>query len=438
MVRLAVIADDLTGANDTAVQFAKRNISACVQINFDEEKILQEKSDVVVVDTDSRDDSATDAYQKVKRVSSIFKNSGAKQVYKKVDSTLRGNLGAEIAAAAEVFCPDIVVIAPAFPNNQRTTVGGYHFLNGVPIELTEIAHAPKTPVHESQIIKLLQTQTEHKIAEIPLAVICRGRAAIADAVRDKVNAGEFWLVFDVAKETHFDEIIQAVKSYKKVLWVGSAGLADHLPAFWEWSTQQKTIPALFDGPAFIVAGSVSHITQGQIKELLSNTQTALIKLDIEKFLNDGDQELLRCVREATACVLEKRDVLLASALTDEDVEAAVKAGKKKGLDDKEVSELTARAMAAITEKIELTKVAGLVLTGGDTAVHVCRALRADSIEVLDEVAVGIPLGRLNGGSCDGINVVTKAGAFGDKESFLQAVRAIKNLTGSKAEYRRTV
>lgn len=69
-----------------------------------------------------------------------------KCVYKKIDSTLRGNLGAEIKAVADVFKPDIVIIAPAYPANQRITIGGYHLLEGKPIELTEIANAPKTPV----------------------------------------------------------------------------------------------------------------------------------------------------------------------------------------------------------------------------------------------------------------------------------------------------
>jgi uncharacterized protein YgbK (DUF1537 family) len=75
----------------------------------------------------------------------------------------------------------------------------------------------------------------------------------------------------------------------------------------------------------------------------------------------------------------------------------------------------------------------MVLTGGDTAIHVCRSLKAEAIEVIAEVAIGIPLGKLVGGVCDGLQVVTKAGAFGTKQSFVQAIKAIRQVNSFKIE-----
>ena len=61
----------------------------------------------------------------------------------------------------------------------------------------------------------------------------------------------------------------------------------------------------------------------------------------------------------------------------------------------------------------------LALSGGDTASHVCRALHTDSIELHDEVQVGIPWGTLRGGLFDGAAVVTKSGAFGDSSALIE-------------------
>ena len=429
MVRLAVIADDLTGANDTAVQFAKRNISACVQIEFNENNAVKKASDVIVVDTDSRSASPEEAYKKVRTVSEIFRKNNVGQVYKKVDSTLRGNLGAEIMAADDVFCPQLVVIAPAFPSNRRTTVGGYHFLDGVPIELTEIAHAPKTPVNESQIIKLLKEQADRKMAEISLSCIRKGKDAIQEALQRELENGIRWVIFDAAEESHFDPIIEAATSFGKVLWVGSAGLADHLPSFWSWSEGSCAKAEPVNGPVCIIAGSVSHTTQQQIQTTLEKTAAVLVKLDTVELLRNRANELGRCSQQVNLQLADGMDVLLVSAVDDADVEKAVSEGRQQGLSDKAVSEETARALGEISRELSAGKMAVMVLTGGDTAIHVCKALRADSIEVLDEVAVGIPLGRLAGGDCPGMRVVTKAGAFGEADAFVKAMQFIRKPSG---------
>ena len=154
MIKLAVIADDLTGANDTALQFAKRNIKSSVEINFMKMEDVEDK-EVIVVDTDSRDLDKELSYKKVKDICEKISKYDIKCIYKKIDSTLRGNLGAEIKAVDDVFNPDIVIIAPAYPANQRVTIGGYHLLEGKPIELTEIANAPKTPVKKSYLPSIL-------------------------------------------------------------------------------------------------------------------------------------------------------------------------------------------------------------------------------------------------------------------------------------------
>lgn len=425
MAKLGVIADDITGANDTAVQFAKHNISSFVKIDTQQKEIGKEMADVIVVDTDSRDITPEEAYFKVKTACEALQNSGIKHIYKKVDSTLRGNLGAEIEATAKVLQSELVVIAPAFPQNNRITVGGYHLLNQVPIELTEIAHAPKSPVTESRIIVLLRQQTAEKIGFISLSVLMEGQKAVKEAIQNCLAQGEKWIVFDAVQDEHLALIVAAAKEYAGVLWVGSAGLAEQLPDVYEWTKKVKVKVDSAQGAVLVVAGSVSKITQRQMQEVLNLPNTELVKIDVASLIRNKAEEIERSIQKAKAWLDEGKDILLASAVTDEDVLEAVAIGKDYGLSGPEVSEETAAALGDVAKGLTNYKLAGMVLTGGDTAIHVCRALSAEAIEVLEEVAVGIPLGCLVGGECGGLKVVTKAGAFGNDESLVLAIKAIR-------------
>jgi uncharacterized protein YgbK (DUF1537 family) len=78
---------------------------------------------------------------------------------------------------------------------------------------------------------------------------------------------------------------------------------------------------------------------------------------------------------------------------------------------------------------------GLLLSGGDTASMVCRALGVDSIRLVDEVSTGIPFGLLRGGLLDGRTVVTKSGAFGNEDTLVLVAdffSAGANATGTAA------
>lgn len=175
----------------------------------------------------------------------------------------------------------------------------------------------------------------------------------------------------------------------------------------------------------MVAGSVSKTTQAQMAMLLQKKDIPLVKLQVSALLDREKEEMQRCLQEVQACLQKNRDVLLASAVSDEDVAAAVEAGARYNLRGCEVSEKIAAALGAIAAEAAKDALAGMVLTGGDTAIHVCRSLGVKAIEIIEEVAVGIPLGRLVGGVCPGVPVITKAGAFGEEDSFVVSLQALR-------------
>ena len=401
MIKLAVIADDLTGANDTALQFAKRNIKSSVEINFMQMEDIEDK-EVVVVDTDSRDLDEYLSYKRVKDICEKISRYNIKCVYKKIDSTLRGNLGAEIKAVDDVFKPDIVIIAPAYPANQRITIGGYHLLEGKPIELTEIANAPKTPVKKSYLPAILQEQVNKNIAVIDFKIIRQGANFTNKKISKFIDQGRRWIVCDIIEEENFITLMDAVKQYKNILWVGSAGLAEYLPYYYRWSGEKLLSMDKRKGAILVCAGSVSHITQNQVQTLLNQENIHLVKIN-----------------------KEQENILLATAQSDDEVEQAVEIGKKYNLSRKEISEKIATIMAELIKSIEVNSLSGMILTGGDMAVHICRAIGVNSIKIISEIDSGVPLGYIESDNLEKLFIVTKAGAFGKPDVFIKSIRAIE-------------
>src|ERR1017187_6214135 len=131
-----LIADDLTGACDAAVHFAVRGYCTVASVSLDGAPIPAE---VLAVSTDSRGLDARAISRVMLRAASALPVEGARILFKKIDSTLRGNVGIEILAAMEEFGCDAVMMTPAFPALGRIVEAGCLRLAGdaafVPIEI---------------------------------------------------------------------------------------------------------------------------------------------------------------------------------------------------------------------------------------------------------------------------------------------------------------
>jgi uncharacterized protein YgbK (DUF1537 family) len=64
----------------------------------------------------------------------------------------------------------------------------------------------------------------------------------------------------------------------------------------------------------------------------------------------------------------------------------------------------------------------LILSGGDTALGVCRSLGATAIALCTELLPGVALGTLVGGPHADLPVITKAGSFGEEDVLCQISR----------------
>jgi uncharacterized protein YgbK (DUF1537 family) len=424
--KIVVIADDLTGANDTGVQFAKQGLKTLVLMSVPGSPSELDE-DVLVVDTRSRALSPAEAYQKVTETALLFKNRDPFQtLYKKIDSTLRGNLGAEIDAIMDACGLELAIVAPAFPRNGRTTMGGFHYLGNAPLEATEIARDPLCPVSESHIPTLIAKQTKRSVGHVGIKSVIAGTGGILEAMRQLFAAGRKILVCDAWQEEHLKMItMAAVRLERPVLWVGSAGLAEYVPlalGLGAASADEK--------PVVVIAGSVSSVTRGQVAMLRQRTDVAYVEASPSAFLKPGSAqaETDRCYRAALDAIRTGKDVVIVSGDTDEMVARTREEGLSLGLSSRQTSEAVAAALGSLCRQVVLNvPVSGLVLTGGDIAVSCCSLLSASGISVLREVAPGIPVGVLKGGQCPGLKVVTKAGAFGAEDALCKAVESLKML-----------
>src|SRR5215207_11237033 len=200
MTRLAIIADDLSSATDCGAQMVRSGLSVVVPLGNYSLPEQARAVQVISVDTDSRSLSANHAHAKVKLASQQLVAEGWTHFYKSVDSTLRGNLGAEIEAVLEIAKPDCAVIAPAFPKYGRTTVEGVQYLHGRPLHETEFGSDPTAPVKDADIARRLVEGSHRKAGRLELAQVRAGPSEVQRAVRGLLGDGIELVVEDIAEQ----------------------------------------------------------------------------------------------------------------------------------------------------------------------------------------------------------------------------------------------
>ena len=134
---IGIIADDLTGANDTALQFFMKGSNAEIVLDINSLNENHLNVETWAVCNETRNIAPFDAGKIVYDTTKILKEKfGIEYFYKKIDSTLRGNIAVEILAMLEATEYDAAIVAPAYVQEGRITIGGYQLLKGVPIERT--------------------------------------------------------------------------------------------------------------------------------------------------------------------------------------------------------------------------------------------------------------------------------------------------------------
>lgn len=411
-MRIGVLADDLTGAFDTGVQF--RNWGLSVEVLIRDVKDAMLSCDVVVVDTESRLLNRDDAYRRVRTATERLMQLGIEKVYKKVDSTLRGNIGAELDAAMEASNASFAFFAPAYPTYGRTTLSGKQLVDNTPVEKTE--YVDELGAKTSDIPAIISIQSKRRIGLVNHSAVEAGVNSIKTRVDALKTEGFEVAVFDVLTEKHLIDIARSIGDTK--LLVGSAGLASEVPLGLGFRSPK---------PVLSVCGSTRRLSRTQVHNLHDRLGFHEVEIGITQLI-DGEaamkEEVRRCVGESIEALKAGVDVSITSASKESSIAEFISHAARHGIKEAEAKLSIEEALGEITSAIlSEAEVLGLLLTGGATGLMVCQKLGADRASIVEEIAPGIPLLRLS----TGMPAVTKAGGFGVDDSLIQATQRMRRL-----------
>jgi len=425
-----VIADDLTGANDTGVQFAKKRYNTIVSI-FDKSSVLQSVPgdlDVFVIDTETRGLEDKIARKKLKSILEKINIKKKDVVYKKVDSTLRGNIGSELEEIMMILNRDICIFSPSYPSYQRITVGGYLIVDHKPLELSEYSYGNSKRVEDSFIPFLLKAQTNVPVGKIDLKDVTKGQKIILSKINELYQKGNKIIVIDSTSEQHLADIFSSGSKFDgSVLFSGSAGLANHFPKMYNKNENLKIKIEDNRGPVIVVAGSRNSIMEEQINYLRNRLNFTELKIDLEQIFSNKDRILESYVTKCIKGIKGNQDLVIhTDAIYNEEKSINKKLMLKYHLSFRELEVKIKNFFGELTSKIiENSYTRNLILTGGDIALGVCKELNIYNLHILDELLPGIPLNIANYKNYS-LNIITKAGGFGKKDTLYNLINKLKN------------
>ncbi len=394
--QLVVIADDLTGAADTAGAFAANDLSVILSLSGAEVPA----ADVLSLSTDCRDAGQGDVRQRVLATLERARQHGEPDHwFHKIDSALRGHPGAEIPLILEAIGRSIAVCVPALPDQGRTVRGGSILIGGEPLHETALGAGKAT----SSIRSIVSEITSIESVEIGLDDVRAGTDFLASYGQE---TNPLLVIVDAETDRDLDLIAMQLLRRSDVLPAGSAGLGAAMAGALKLST--RTHPALprerWSGPVLSVAGSAHAVCARQVEEARKQGVVVVRPAQIESRWTASE---VNALRDSLAFHLrEGHDTILTTAgLPRSSLDGQVLAGQ-----------LAWVAAGPILAGL----CGGLVLTGGDIAAAVCLQIDGEYLHIRGEVSAAIPWGILGGGPCSGMPVVTKAGSFGGPDALLDA------------------
>jgi uncharacterized protein YgbK (DUF1537 family) len=402
-LKFAIIADDLTGSLDTGLQFCKKGLATFVPLGLAHP---WPKAQALVLNTDSRNIPGYLAYQ---RVYKACRNLKAKAIYKKIDSTMRGNVGMEVLAILNAQKIPKALIVPTVPDQGRTVERGILRVHGIPLLRTPYARDPFHPLWTSRIPDLLRKELNHPVGHIPLKEVRKDAAQLAQTIEG--SPGPI-LVVDAALHSDLRSIASAWDLLSgRALACGSIALANELGP--PPRMEKKKRGRLSQAPLLIISASRNPRTAEQIEEVRKFLSFPLLEPDLHRLANRR-----LAAREGKSITTRLREILSKSP------GVILATTFQQHFPGKE------RAIPAILGKIAArllrqTRLGGLVLTGGDLAMGVCRNLCTSALRIEEEVLPGIPCSKLVDGPFRGLRLVTKAGGFGEKDALWRITQYLR-------------
>jgi uncharacterized protein YgbK (DUF1537 family) len=426
-----VIADDVTGANDIGIMYTKGGHNSAVYSYDKLQPKMEFYDDVVIIDTNSRFLSYEEAYQRVYEATKRFDKHDIHQFVDKQCSVFRGNIGAEFDAMMDALEENFAIVVLGFPDNGRTTLHSIHYVHGVKLEDSQFNQDPVHPMKQSNLVKILQSQTKRKVSAIPYEVLDLG----VDYLKDQIGLRKTdsnYVIIDVRNNEDLSIIAQAVKEEKVIC--GSSALSFYLGLLQDSNSAEDELDIKGNKnrneKILCIAGSLTPQTKLQI-EYIKKQNYPVIMLDTTKLFTEED-----CYNEKKRILIEYEEsykttdlVLIHSMNEKDEVQRTKDIALGYEIDNTEVSEMVSNTLSelakSIGDKYDIDK---YIICGGDTSASFCNRLNIVGMKVLEEIEAGLP-------TCQSITepyyqLVLKSGSFGS-EQFIEKAKDVLNKKADK-------
>ena len=379
---VTIIADDLTGACDTGALFAGQGPVGV----FVAPELPGPDVDAAALDIETRALSAPEAARAMRRLTAATRARLVDHpVFKKIDSTFRGPIAAELDALVEGVDARAALVCPAFPAQGRTVVHGLLSVHGVPAHESAIGLDPDYPGATSDVVDILSRHSSLPVSLLPLKEVRGSQEELGRALRERHGL----VVADAETDGDVNALAHVALGHSGIILAGSAGLASAAARAWGHATPVPPMPT--PGAWLIVAGSQHPTTRAQIREL---EDSGVLGLRVEGSREADLDRVIDAIRAGRPAFLATGDTL-------------------DGARDQVARRLAVAARAVLSASTPSL----VVLSGGQTALAVMRALGAHHLEIDGAPAGGLALGRLIADGRPPLPLLTKAGGFGSPGLF---------------------
>ncbi len=415
MLKLLMITDDFTGALDTGIQFTKQGVKIQIAVEQNPENIsVSENTQVLVIDLETRPLTGQQAYETVKNIMLWAKKQNIEYIYKKTDSALRGNVGTELKAVADVY-NQCVYFIPAFPKIGRVTRNGKHYIDNVPLSETAFAKDPFEPVKHSHIKDIITK-------ECNIDVCCVENQIQTVQYLNTIEKGI--VVFDAETEQDMKKRLLELKQHNQLkLLAGCAGLAEFLPDILSLKGNIETVYQKKKG-LYVACGSLNPITKNQMEYACSNgfkriNLSAKQKLSLEYYDTNEGQEFLKQLQNICEC-----DNCVIVDTFDTEQNQTQYFAEQRGMSREDVRFAIAKCHGnivkyLITKGMDYT----IFMTGGDTLMGLMKVLDNPELTPVCEISQGVVLSILKWNE-QKLQIISKSGGFGNADVFVETAKKL--------------
>ncbi|AUW43933.1 3-oxo-tetronate kinase [Rhizobium leguminosarum] len=413
------IADDFTGATDLAGLLARSGVPVSLRIGVPAEP-PQNTAPLEIIALKCRTSPVDEAVQETQAALQWLKDAGAQRFFWKYcstfDSTAKGNIGPVAEALMESLGVSQTIYCPAFPENGRAIFMGNLFVGEQPLSESPMKDHPLTPMRDSNLARLLGPQVTKPVGLANRLSVAKGAAFLADRLSRLASQGVAHVVVDAVANDDLYIIAEACQDM--VLLTGGSAVAMPLPELWAKQGRIERSAASgsrsFDpGPAIVLSGSCSAMTNRQVAEFLSKGGPSF-RLDPLEIAETGNAKVLNWLAAQDSSVTP---LIYATAAPD----SVRVAQERLGVD--RAGSLIEQTLAVCAEEARNNGYRRFVVAGGETSGSVIKALSVSRLNIGAEIAPGVPWCFATSQKAR-IAVTLKSGNFGSEEFFSRALEVL--------------